>query len=537
MKFFTDYPKGLRLLFFTMMAERYSYYAMRAVLVLYLAAALLYKGQADILYGQFIGLAYLTPLIGGYIADRYLGNRRSVVIGAVLMMVGQLLMFASACIVEPSFTTSPKSGALMDPGVDNTFSMVAMIAGMAALIIGSGFFKPTLTAMVGDLYSGEGEKADALRENAYTILYMGVNIGAFLGPLVCAFVSDESTAWMHPGTFKWVFLSAAAMMAVSLAAFVAFKDKVLFADNGAAIGLKPAKCGESVAAAAPVYNSPLRLVFCLLLGLVMCYVFHVTQSDGERSLITAATYAVTFVLPVYVLTDKGLSRRERLNIGVIFIITLFSIFFWTSYEQAGSSLTFFAEERCDRVIFSREVPVTSFQSINPLFIVLLAPVMAMLWKVLARYGSDPSATVKLAIGLLIMGLSYFMMAYGARDIETVGNISMWWLVGLYAVHTVAELCLSPIGQSLVYKLSPARMVSLIMGVWFMSSAASGVFSGQLAALQPEANKPCESFLGFEVVTHSDFFLIFAVMSCAAALLLFALVPVLKRMMASVEDGN
>lgn len=533
MSIFSKHPKGLGLLFFTEMAERFSYYGMRSLFALYLVAVFFSYETSSEIYGSYSGLVYLTPLLGGWLASRYWGTRRSVIVGSVVMAAGQFLLFLSACTVKQSIFFDPDLGGVIDPNVDNTLAMWLMFAGLAALIVGNGFFKPNLASMVGDLYPSEEIANDSRRDAAYTIYYMGVNIGAFLAPLVCGFVSSDGD-WSNPGAFKWAFLSAAIAMLLGLIVFVALKDKMLISPDGKQLGLPPKQVPkESLNGSdnSGSKSSPAMLGMCLILGLALAVVFSVNANSIE-DYITAVVYASSIAFPLYIITGKGLTTGERMRIGVIYIVALFVVFFWAAYEQAGTSLTFFADRQCDRHIGRWEMPTPWFQSINPIAIVLLAPVMAVVWEMLAKFKVEPSAPVKQAMGLLLLAIGYAIIAFGAKDLAEQPRISMWWLIALYLIHTVAELTLSPIGQSMVYKLSPTRIVSLIMGVWFMSSAASNVLAGSLATLMPNPAKPgvVKHFLGIEITSFTDFFLLFAVMAGIAAIALFMLCPLLNKMM-------
>jgi POT family proton-dependent oligopeptide transporter len=223
-----------------------------------------------------------------------------------------------------------------------------------------------------------------------------------------------------------------------------------------------------------------------------------------------------------------------MRIGVIYIIAVFVIFFWSAFEQAGSSLTIFADQQCDRTIGDWEMPTTWFQSINPIVVVTFAPIMATLWETLAKYKLEPASPVKQAIGLLLLAIGYAIIAFGTNGLGEGQKASMWWLFALYFTHTIGELSLSPIVLSMVNKLSPAHLASLLMGVWFMSNAASNILAGELATPLPVSGQPTRSFLGFEIVTLTDFFTLFAVMAGIAAVVLFALCPLLKKMMKGVE---
>ncbi len=534
------HPKGLYLLFVTEMAERFSYYGMRALFVLYLVAAFFNSADASQIYGSYTGLVYLTPLLGGYIADRYWGNRRSIIVGGIVMAIGQFLMFASACVVQQSIFTDPAAGGVISNQVNNGLALTLMFIGLGALIIGNGFFKPNISTMVGDLYAPQDHRKDS----AFTIFYMGINTGALIAPLVCGSVASNGN-WMNPGAFKWGFFCAGVAMILSVVVFMLGKKKYLNTPEGLAIGLPPSKSPlmhlkdlkkEQEHAAQhveKVKNSPLRLWGCLIGAIVLFVVFSL-EVDNFNDYISAAIYAISIALPIFIITDKGLSNVEKQRIGVIYIIAVFVIFFWSAFEQAGSSLTIFADQQCDRTIGNWEMPTTWFQSINPIVVVAFAPIMATLWETLAKHKMEPASPVKQAIGLLLLAIGYAIIAFGTNGLADGQKASMWWLFALYFIHTIGELSLSPIGLSMVNKLSPIHLASLLMGVWFMSNAASNILAGKLATLLPTAEQPVHSFLGFQITNLTDFFTLFAVMAGAAAVLLFCLCPLLKKMMKGVE---
>ena len=534
------HPKGLYLLFVTEMAERFSYYGMRALFVLYLVAAFFNSADASQIYGSYTGLVYLTPLLGGYIADRYWGNRRSIIFGGIVMAIGQFLMFASACVVQQSIFSDPATGGVISDSVNNGLAMTLMFIGLGALIIGNGFFKPNISTMVGDLYAPQDHRKDS----AFTIFYMGINTGALIAPLVCGSVAADGN-WMNPGAFKWGFFCAGVAMIVSVVVFMMGKKKFLNTPEGLAIGLPPSqsqlmqqkdqqKEEENAAQnTTKTKNSPLRLWGCLL-GAIALFVVFSLDVDNFNDYISAAIYAISIALPVFIITDRGLSNVEKQRIGVIYIIAVFVIFFWSAFEQAGSSLTIFADQQCDRMIGNWEMPTTWFQSINPIVVVAFAPIMATLWETLAKHKLEPASPVKQAIGLLLLAIGYAIIAFGTNGLEDGQKASMWWLFALYYIHTIGELSLSPIGLSMVNKLSPIHLASLLMGVWFMSNAASNILAGKLATLLPTAEQPVHSFLGYQITNLTDFFTLFAVMAGAAAILLFCLCPLLKKMMKGVE---
>ena len=457
------HPKGLYLLFVTEMAERFSYYGMRAVFTLYMVAALFTMESASEIYGYYTGLVYLTPLLGGYIADRYWGNRRSIIVGGMLMAFGQFLMFLSASFVQP---TIKEAEGMIDPTVNNQLAIICMMGGLFFLILGNGFFKPNISTMVGSLYCPDDQRKDS----AFTIFYMGINVGATLGPLTCGIFEGD---YLNPMRFKWAFLCACIAMLAPTLIFYLLKNKYLMDYEGNAIGTRPK-----------------------------------LQEKTER---------------------QQLTRKEKQHIVVIFIIAAFVIFFWAAYEQAGVSLTYFADQQTDRHIFGWEMPTSYFQSFPAIFVVLLAPFMNLAWEVLRRFGHEPSSVMKQAIGLAFLSIGYMLIAFGVKDLGPNVKVSMLWLTGLYFIHTLGELSLSPIGLSLVSKLSPKHLASLMMGIWFMSTAVSNMLSGQLATLYPDGSS--KSLFGIiEIASLHDFFMMFVVLSGVAAIALACISPLLNRMM-------
>ena len=576
------HPQGLYLLFVTEMAERFSYYGMRALFTLYLVAAFFSNGMASQIYGSYTGLVYLTPLLGGYIADRFWGNRRSIIVGGLTMALGQFLMFLSACYVNQSIFTDPKEGGMIDPSIDNGLSLALMFGGLFALILGNGFFKPNISTMVGDLY----EPTDKRKDAAFTIFYMGINVGAFIAPLVCSTIGEG--AWNNLAPFKWGFLAACIAMIFSVVVFYTLKDKFLVTPDGLGIGLPPktselrhlkeaASAGEvenmepediedaseekvedmtdpdkteahkreaeEIAACRAKKNSPARLAGCIV-GLFLLFgaflyasvdqMADLLKVDSLNSWISAAIYAFSIILPVFIITDVTLAKTEKLRIGVIYIIAVFVIFFWSAFEQAGSSLTLFADQQVDRQLGDFEFKTGWFQSVNPIVVVTFAPIMAMLWQFLGKRNIEPASPVKQAIGLMLLSIGYFVIAFATHGVEPGVKVTMFWLIALYFIHTIGELCLSPIGLSMVNKLAPAHLASLLMGVWFMSNATSNILAGKLATLLPSPGEPPKTLFNIEIASLDQFFLVFAIMAGGASILLFILSPLLKKMMCGIR---
>ena len=506
------HPKGLYFVFTTAMSERISYYGMRAIFTLYLIKALLMdKELASAIYGNYTGLVYLTPLIGGYIADRYWGMRRSILWGALLMLLGQLFMFFSALYYESGEAAS-----------------WLMYTGLASLIFGNGFFKPNITTMVGGLY----EPGDKRLDSAYTIFYMGVNVGAFIAPLIAGYLGDTG----NPADFKWGFLAAAIGMFMSLILFIGWKNKFLIGPNGEQLGVIAAgkiatNQSEKDKAPAQTTGQNLREFILWALGMVILLgVFHfVFQFD----IIGAFIFSLCIVIPAYVISDRSLTKIEKQRISVIYMIAFFVIFFWAAFEQAGASLTYFADEQTNREIFGWTMPASYFQSFNPVFVVAFAPLMSWLWMKLGSKNNEPASPTKQAMGLFLLSVGYLVIALGVRGVEPGVKVSIMWLTGLYFIHSMGELMLSPIGLSMVNKLAPARFASLLMGIWYLSMATANKFAGMLSGLYPEAGKP-KIFIGYHITTMFDFFMLFVIISGAASIILFSLSKWLQKLMHGVR---
>ena len=501
------HPKGLYVLFATEFWERFSYYGMRAIFVLFMTDKLLFdKAYASNIYGSYTGLVYLTPLIGGYMADRYWGNRKSIFVGGFLMAIGQFILFFCASLN----TGSPIATTLL-------------WTGLAFLIFGNGFFKPNISTMVGQLYpEGDNSKKDA----AYTIFYMGINAGAFLSPLVCGYLGENID-------FKWGFLAAGIGMLISLVIFYLTKDKYVVSHTGKPLGTHANKLNDtSVSETGKTGLSSTQLI--VIIGSIVgawCLLYFGLGVD----IWGAAIYSMTLCLPFAIITDRSLTKIEKSRLTVIIIVMLFVIFFWMCFEQAGASLTFFAKEQTDRHILGWEMPASWFQSFNPIFIVILAPIFAVLWGKLGKKNIEPPAPMKQAMGLGLLALGFLFISLGTPTNLTV-QVSIVWLTGLYFLHTVGELFLSPIGLSMVNKLTPGRFTSLMMGIWFMAIATGNKLAGTMSSLYPDPKStgPKPVFLGITIDSLHTYFMIFVAFAGVAAVILFLLSFKLRKMMHGIK---
>lgn len=439
LEFFKGHPKGLYLLFCVEMWERFSYYGMRALLVLYMVQYLFsnmtktdatqYAGN---IYGWYTGLVYLTPLLGGYLADRYFGQRKCITAGTLTMSVG-LFMLAFSVISHDVF-------------YKNAF----FIIGLVLMILANGLIKSNISAIVGMLYGDDRQKSDS----GFTIFYMGINLGAFFSPLICG----------------------------TLATIYGFEYGFMTAGIGVLIGFLIYKIGEN----------PLLKDYGL-----NPYVEKKNVNNSESG---------------------ELRIREKRKLWALYILMIFSIIFWLSYEQAGCSMALFAENETNRAIavFGKEflIPSQYFQSLNPLFIILFAPIMTILWTVLHSQKKEPVSVQKFAIGLGLISVAYLIMAI-AGHYSADALVSPLWLVGAFFVATIAELCISPIGLSLVSKLAPVKFASLMLGCWFLASFIGNLGAGIFAGY-------------YEKMSHSLFFLILATVSAIVTVILVSLIPLLKK---------
>lgn len=512
----SHHPKGLYLLFFTEMWERFSYYGMRAILILYMTKALLYdKNFASGIYGNYTGLVYLTPLIGGYISDRYWGNRRSIIVGGTIMAIGQFLLFLSASLRETNWTIAG----------------VLFFLGLFALVIGNGFFKPNISTMVNSLYPPNDRRIDA----AFSIFYMGINLGAFFSPLVCGTLAEKFD-------YKWGFLAACIGMLIGLLIFILLKDKYIVTSTGEPIGGKPSKKVDEEIEKNPLASKEFdirRIATWIIIYVGLLFLFYFIVPFTKYNFVSTIIFGTSIAAAGFIITDPTLTRAERSRITVIYIIAFFVIFFWAAFEQAGASLTLFADRQTDRYIFGWEMPASYFQSINPLAIIVFAPLFAILWTWLGKKNIEPPSPLKQAIGLFLLSMGYLVIAFGVKGVTAEQKVSMFWLFSMYILHTLGELCLSPIGLSMVAKLAPARLASLLMGVWFLSTAMANDFAGMLSKLYPidsDNNGIIEPthFLFFEIPDAYHFFMLFVIMSGLASIILFFLSKKLVKMMEEKE---
>lgn len=511
------HPKGLYVLFATEMWERFNYYGMRAILVFFMTQALFFeKSFASNLYGSYLSLLYLTPLIGGYIADRYWGNKRSIISGGLLMAAGELLLFICASIYD----------------VEPDIAIVLFFSGLGFMATGNGFFKPNISSLVGQLYP----KGDRRIDPAYTIFYMGINVGAAIGPFICGLVGNTG----NPADFKWAFLVGGIGMLISVVIQKLYHNKYVLSPEGKVLGLTPGESTyidaegnpQSVKKPARAWLNPLYMIIGMLaLGGVFMGAMYL---DSQYNYLSYLLLGATIFIGYTIFRDQSLTSHERRRIWVLFIIAFFVVFFWAAYEQTGVSLNFFADEVTNRQLTpDYEMPPAYFQSFNSVFIILFAPLFAWFWLWLGK--RQPSTPAKMGIGLLLLALGYLWIAYGVSQAAVGVKVSMIWLTIMYMLHTWGELCLSPIGLSLFNKLAPYKFASLLMAVWFLGNAGGNKLAGVLGALYPGegAEIKATSFLGYQITSLYDFFMLFVFMAGIAGLILL----LLSKKLQAVIDGK
>jgi len=440
---FVGHPRGLYVLFFAEMWERFSYYGMRALLILYLTQHWLYSdGSANLIYGAYTSLVYITPVLGGYLADRYLGQRKAVLFGAILLTFGHFLM-----AFEGMGGVTDAAVKQADPAI-NIFWLA-----LSFIIVGSGFLKANISVIVGQLYP----RTDVRRDGAYTIFYMGINVGAAIGTILAGYLG-QTYGW------KYGFGAAGIGMLLGLIVFVVFRPLL----QGRGESPNPARLLERVVGG-------LRLEWLLyLLGVAAVGgIWVLIQYQGFYGwlLLVMGTMLLLYVL--YEAFKLESQARDRI-FAIIFLIALQPVF-WGLFEQAGGSLNLFTDRYIDRA----GVPASLFQSINPIYIILLGPLFAWLWTSLGRRGIEPSTPAKFGLALIQLGFGFLVLNWGAAYAGIDGRIPVLFLFLIYLFHTTGELCLSPVGLSAMNRLAPRHMASLIMGAWFFATAGGNFVAGKI----------------------------------------------------------
>jgi POT family proton-dependent oligopeptide transporter len=435
---FLGHPKGLYVLFFAEMWERFSYYGMRALLIFYLTKHWLFSDeQSGVIYGAYTALVYITPVLGGYLADRYLGQRKAVTYGAVLLTFGHLLM------------------GFEGTGGQDPASLSIFWLALAFIIVGSGFLKANISVIVGQLYP----RTDVRRDGAYTIFYMGINLGAFLGSLACGYLGE---------VYGWSYGFGAAGVGMALGLVVFILGKPLLCGRGEA--------PDAAALAKPVLGIKLEwLLYVVGVAAVLGIWVLIQYQDVVGWLLLASGVALVGYVLLTAVTK--LPREDRDRIFAAMFLILGSVLFWALFEQAGSSLNLYTDRYVDR----GGVPASVFQSVNAMYIVLLAPIFATIWTLLGRKGLEPSAPAKFGLAMIQLGAGFLVLVAGAAATGPGVPTPVLFIFLIYLLHTMGELCLSPVGLSAMNRLAPAHMASLIMGTWFFASASGNFAAGLIAA--------------------------------------------------------
>jgi len=471
-----EQPKGLYLLFFTELWERFGFYTLQTILILYMTKGLhLPDGHANLLYATFGALLYITPMMGGFIADRYLGFQRSILLGGGLFIAAYLICASS-----------------------NT---TLFFIGLSLLICANGFFKPNVSGIVGELY----QKNDPRRDGGFTLFYMGINIGALIPPLIAG-VLVTKYGW-HSG-----FLAAAIGMAIGQVTFIYGKKSL------------------GTAGFTPKYNHQhtptLKFYALLVTGLVgfvgLCQLAF-TYPETTNYIVEATAVILLGVVLFFLMKEAPIQRRKMI---ASLILILISVAFWSLYNQTFTSLMLFADRNMDRHILGLPLDAEATQFFNPFFIITLSPLLSRFWIRLDRVGLNPSTQIKFSLGVLFMCLGYFILGIGAHFYGHNGATSSWWLCGSYFLQTIGELLISPIGLAMITVLCPKHLIGMMMGVWFFSQAASFAIGGFLANI---AAVPTTLNAAASLPIYSHAFMIYGLIALAMTLISFSLVPLINRM--------
>lgn len=499
---FLGHPKGLYVLFFTEMWERFSYYGMRALLILYLTKHFLFGDRdAGLIYGSYTSLVYAMPLLGGLIADRYLGYRKAITFGAILLVCGHFGMAFEGV------------GAVMEGDVvirDEFYTQIFYLS-LSFIIVGVGFLKPNISTIVGQLY----EENDPRRDSGFTIFYMGINLGSFVATLACAYLG-ENYGW------RYGFGLAGFGMLAGLFVFHHYRRYL------EGFGEPP----ETANLSEKSFLGMNKEQFIYLLGIVAIVgIWQLIQRTSELGLLLLVIGAVIVVWMIWFSVSKcDVVERDRMIVMLILIAV--SVLFWALFEQAGSSLTLFTDRNIDMgTIFTAGM----FQSLNPLFIIFLAPVFAWGWVRLSAKGFEPSTPAKFGLGILQVGLGFGVLVYGCSQAGDDGKVAVIWLALMYLLHTTGELCLSPVGLSMITKLSVQRIAALMMGVWFLSSSFASYAAGLIAgAMAIEESSGGEIDALNSLVIYSEVFGKLAIVAIILGIAVLVVSPMLHKRMHGVH---
>ncbi len=506
---FLGHPKGLVVCFLTEMLERFSYYGMRALLIFYLTQHFLFSDESAAgIYAAYISLVYITPVIGGIVADRYLGPVKAVILGAILLTVGHLGM-----AMEGSQAVEVITAGGVTVQRDPLYLQIFYLS-LALIIMGVGFLKANISTLVGSMY----ERQDPRRDGAFSLFYMGINTGSFLGAIVCGFL-------LQYGGFSWGFGAAGIGMLAGLLVFL--RGNHLFGQagkpNNPELLKQPLLLGM---------NREILIYLLTFVGVLVCWQLMQYRAI-VGGLLGVSLVVMTLIIISYAIIKCDPIDRNRMLV-CLFLMS-YQILFWSLFEQTGSSLNLMADRNIDRVVFGFEIPAAVFQSVNAFFIITLAPVFGWLWTSLAKNGLELSAPTKFAFSLIFLGLGFLILVYGASIASDPTQVALIWLVLLFLLHTVGELCISPVGLSMTTKLSVPSVVGMMMGCWFLAMAAGNYVSGTIAAMtgsntvQGEITDP-----GAALASYMEVYQAAGLYSIAAGVLALTFVPLLRHFMHGIK---
>jgi POT family proton-dependent oligopeptide transporter len=492
---FFGHPRGLSTLFFTEMWERFSYYGMRALLILFMTASVATGGlgfdtaKAGAIYGTYVALAYLTSLPGGWIADRFLGQRRSTLYGGVVIILGHM--------------------SLAIP------SRVTFYLGLLLVVTGTGLLKPNVSTMVGELYGRDDERRDA----GFSIFYMGINLGAFTAPLLCGWLAQSgqfrgilASFGISPATsWHWGFAMAAVGMFFGLVQYLAGWK---YLGEAGMYPVKP-ESSESYARQRRQLTIGLAVVGVVIALLAAGAATGMATAEGVANGVGVFLLVTTVLFFVWLFTVAKWTREERNRLVVVLVLFLAASVFWSVFEQAGSTLNLFADRDTRTEAFGYDFPPSWFQSLNSLFLILLAPVFAWIWIKLGK--KDPTSPTKFTLGLVFVAAGFAILVFAAKQAEQGVLVSPLWLTATYLLHTIGELCLSPVGLSAMTRLAPARIAGLTMGVWFLATSVGNYLGGRVGGL-------------YESFSLPGLFGAVAIFALGAGLLLALLIRPIRRML-------
>lgn len=500
---FAGHPLGLYILFFTEMWERFSFYGMKALLIFYLTQYHLFSDSAgNLLIGSYAALVYAVPVIGGFLADRYLGFRKAIVFGGVLLVLGHLGM-----AFEGNAATESVTGEIER----DDFALQVFYFSLALIIMGVGFLKANISSLVGELYPA----GDKRRDSGFTIFYMGINIGSFLATIICVWLGE---------TYGWSYGFGAAGIGMVFGLITFIYGKSHLQGNG-----EPRDPIELKSKTKYGISQEWIIYILSLAGTAVIWQMVQSHSVVEKLLIIAGAISLIYIT-YYAITQLDKIGRERLIALTVLIV--FTVIFWALFEQAYTSLNLFADRVLDREIFGITIKAGQFLSLNALFIILFAPVFAWLWVKMGRY--NPNTAVKFSLGIMLVGLGFGSLVFGI-NIAVLGKVGMIWLVLAYLLHTWGELCLSPVGLSAVTKLSPPKIVGFMMGVWFLATASSEFIASVLAniaAIDTSSGEAQDLDLAKAAYLKLFEYLFFAGMGFGLLLLIIS--PLLKKFMHGVD---